>query len=1102
LKYLKDCLRSFSVLPVLRLRAKSCRLWSMHREEVAIIGMAGRFPGAADVDALWELLRTARSGIREVTDGELDDARVPADVRADGRYVRRRGVVDQAEWFDAPAFAIVPSEAELIDPQQRLLLECAWSALEDAGIPPIDPEPVVGVFAGAALSTYLSHLLNVDASASITDLDLVLGNEASHAATRIGYKLGLRGPCIAVQTACSTSGVAVHMACMALTTGDCDVALAGGASLEAPGTAGYLYREGGLLSPDGACRVFDVRAQGTVPADGAAVVVLKRLRDALADGDHVHAVIRGTAVANDGSGKVGYTAPGVAGQVCAISGAYQRASIDPHSVSFIEAHGAGTPLGDPIEIAALRRAFGRGADADATPCVIGSLKSNLGHLGEAAGVTSLIKALLAVRHGEIPATLNFEQASPHLDLSGTRFVVSGETLPWPEVDGPRRAGVSTFGIGGTNAHIVVEQFDGPAPPTAGKEELLPLSARTEAAADAAVQRLAAWLDAQPRDRSLGDVASTLQTGRRAFPSRRVVVARTAGEALERLRGGARDASAAQGQASRDVATAWLGGVAVDWSLVRSGQRARVPLPGYPFERKLVRAEGERPDGLAALAVAPERAAAAPRELEAGELELRVAGVVASVLGIDEVTPSDNFFTLGGTSLLLVRLVDALERAFGVRVAMKDVVVRRVTAKNLAAVVGRALEVADGPPAQPSAVVEAAQGPARDIALDALIVPTGGFAATVADPARAVVTGATGFVGAFVLAELLRRTPARVTCLVRAGGEAQAAQRLRDTLAKYLLWDESFAARLRVVPGDLAAPRFGLSASRFAELAADVDVVFHSGAYVNFARAYEDLHAANVRGTEEVLRLAALAGGVPVQHVSTLAVHVGQVSPDGGAVDETTPLAPAEGLETGYQQSKWVAEGVVGIARARGIPVTIHRPAVVLGDSATGVHNGADLVWRLVRGCAQIGCYPSDHEPLYGAPVDHVARAIVALSRRPEAVNRTFHLIDPEPFSMVDLYERLADHGRVLTEVPYDDWHWRLSAAYQRSGDPQLAALLAAAIEPMRPEQIAPVRCDATLGQLTPEQRPHTDREAIDAVLARMFGAEARAETAVGSEPVA
>ena len=503
---------------------------------IAIIGFAGRFPGARSLDDFWRNISDGIETLDTLSDAELDAAGVPESLRTNPHYVRKGTALEEADHFDAGFFGLSPREAQILDPQHRIFLECAWEALEHAGHSARRSEQSVGVYAGASMNSYLINQLLRDPAfiANVGGYQLMLGNDKDFLCTRVSYKLDLHGPSLTIQTACSTSLVAVVVACQALNRGECDMALAGGVSVTFPQRAGYLYEEGMILSPDGHCRPFDAQARGTRGGAGAGIVVLKRLRDALADRDTIHAVIRGAAINNDGAGKAGYTAPSVDGQIEAIATAQALAGIDPRTITYIETHGTGTPLGDPIEIAALTRVF-RASTPDVGFCRLGSLKANLGHLDAAAGVAGLIKTVLALKHREIPPLVNFSTPNPQLELDRSPFVGSAQGNPWESEGLPRRAGVSSFGIGGTNAHVVLEEAPQvPVSAPAGEAHVIVLSAMTATALEQATSNLAGFLDGS-EDLPLADVAWTLQIGRQDFAHRRVVVVKDKARAAEALR---------------------------------------------------------------------------------------------------------------------------------------------------------------------------------------------------------------------------------------------------------------------------------------------------------------------------------------------------------------------------------------------------------------------------------------------------------------------------------------------------------------------------------------------------------------------------------------
>jgi phthiocerol/phenolphthiocerol synthesis type-I polyketide synthase E len=503
---------------------------------IAIIGMSLRLPGASDPAAFWRNLRDGVSSISFFSDQELLAAGVPPETLREPSYVKARGTPEGVELFDAEFFGFTPREAETMDPQHRLFLEHAWEAFERAGYDPAVYEGPIGVFAGSNVTSYLIHNLipHRDLVRRIGPLQIRIRNDKDFLSTLTSYKLNLKGPSVNVQTACSTGLVAVCLASQSLLGYQCDLALAGGISITAPPRSGYLFQEG-VYAPDGRCRAFDAEARGTVLGDGVAMVVLKRLRDAIADGDPVHAVIKGFATNNDGSLKLDYTAPSIDGQAEVIATAHALGDVDPESIGYVEAHGTGTPLGDVVEVAALTQAFAAGTERRQF-CALGSVKTNIGHLDAAAGVSGLIKATLALEHGQIPPSLHFERPNPRIEFERTPFFVNDRLRDWPAGSAPRRAGVSSFGVGGTNAHVVLEEAperaaSGPSRPW----QLLTLSARSATALEAACRNLADHLEACP-ELPLADVAHTLQRGRRAFAHRRTLVCRDAAEAVRLLRG--------------------------------------------------------------------------------------------------------------------------------------------------------------------------------------------------------------------------------------------------------------------------------------------------------------------------------------------------------------------------------------------------------------------------------------------------------------------------------------------------------------------------------------------------------------------------------------
>jgi len=504
--------------------------------EIAVVGLAGRYPGAQNVAEFWENLRDGVESISTFSDHELEASGIDRQQLLDPNFVRANAMLDNVEMFDAEFFGISDRDAAIMDPQHRIFLECAWEALEDAGYNSDTYEGLIGVYAGSGMNTYMIYHLasNPELMANL-GMFLVrhLGNDKDFLTTRVSYHLNLKGPSINVQTACSTSLVAVHLACQSLLNGECDMALAGGVTVKFPQKMGYWYRQGEIQSPDGKCRAFDAKSQGTVMGDGVGVVVLKRLAEAIKDGDLIHAIILGSAINNDGAQKVAYMAPGVQGQAEVVAEALAVAGVGAETISYIAAHGTGTPLGDAIEIAALTQAF-RNSTQKRGFCSVGSIKPNIGHVDMAAGLASLTATVMAFKHEFLPPSLHFEQPNPEINFANSPFFVNSNLSEWKAGPKPRRAGVNAMGIGGTNAHVVLEEAPQTEPSSPPRPwQLLLLSAKTSSALDTATINLIKHLKSN-QEINVADVAYTLQVGRRVFNHRRMVVCNDIGDTIAAL----------------------------------------------------------------------------------------------------------------------------------------------------------------------------------------------------------------------------------------------------------------------------------------------------------------------------------------------------------------------------------------------------------------------------------------------------------------------------------------------------------------------------------------------------------------------------------------
>jgi acyl transferase domain-containing protein len=543
--------------------------------DVAVVGMAARFPGAPDLAAFWRLLQDGVDAVSALSEDELRRRGVPDEELQHPAYVRAAAALDGIDRFAAAFFDVPADQAAILNPQQRLLLECAWEGLEDAGHPP----GAVGVYASGGSNRYCEDLLADPAVASsFSELDLLCANDREFLAPFLSYKLDFRGPSMNVQSACSSSLLAVGLACQGLLTGECDVAVAGGVQVHLPHRVGYRYREGGIHSRDGRTRPFDAAADGTISSSGVGVVVLKRLEDALAGGDRVRAVIKGHAVTNDGGGRMAFATPSASGEAAAIREAYVVAEVDPASVGYVETHGSATPLGDAIEIAALRRTF---RDRGAEPaCALGAVKANIGNADAAGGVASLIKCVLMLEHRSLVPLVHLREPNPRLEMDGGPFRLETPAGPWPAPAGvPRRAGVSSFGIGGTNIHVVLEEAPPPEPPQppAAGPVLLVWSARSEPELRQVGEALRQRLEREPAP-ALTDLAFSLRERRRAFPCRRAALVSSIADARAALSD--RRQGPPAGTLLPSLAARWLAGEDVAWSALPRGRY--VPLPAYPL----------------------------------------------------------------------------------------------------------------------------------------------------------------------------------------------------------------------------------------------------------------------------------------------------------------------------------------------------------------------------------------------------------------------------------------------------------------------------------------------------------------------------------------
>ncbi|RSM62498.1 polyketide synthase type I [Amycolatopsis sp. WAC 01376] len=1075
--------------------------------DIAVVGAGCRFPDAWTPESFWRNLDAGVVSMREQDEDRLRASGVSeADLKAPD-FVRVAATLPGAEDFAAEFFGVSPTEAETIDPQHRLLLESCWEALESAGHPPRADGPVTGIFAGGAPSRYSAALLAAKTMESglieaFDDLGLTLGGLGDLMTSRIGYKLGLRGPTVGVQTACSSSLYAVHYATLSLLSGECDIALAGGTTIAEPVT-GYRYQPGGLTSEDGYCRSFDATSTGTAFSSGIGVVALRRLSDALADGDPVLAVVRGSAIGNEGSNRPGFTAPTPSGVADVVAAALRVAGVPARLLRYVEAHGSGTALGDHIELLGLTDGL-RATTSDSGFCGLGSVKANIGHTGATAGIAGFLKAVHIVRTGNLPPQPMFDRPRDPGILAESPFFVPASASS--NLDRDRHVLVNSMGVGGTNAVAVLAPPPAPVRPPAPETEVvrLVLSGRTRAELDALSGRLADELDAGGQ--AVADVAHTLRVGRRSFTERRVVTAapgalasvlrlprppaartvRTtaarraivvAPEGLDVPRallaalpgkpevvrevptrpsadefvllvgtgeaGPARhvlplepdtDPGVLADRVEEALTAAWLHGVDVAWETISGGRGRRVTLPTYPFSRRRYWALDRMPP-IAAPSSWSRPAATTESTVdnvgteEPGSIEAELLELWRELFGVSTIGVDDEFGLLGGTSLLYVQMALKVQQRHQVLINVHRSGGSRTTVRRIARIVRGKLG-AQGD----EAVYQVADGDGELMDAD-LQLPLADVSETEAPGTDVLLTGATGFLGAFLLHELLASTEGRIYCLVRAADEAEGRERLSNAV-KALGLPETDSDRVHVVPGDLHDIAKVCREYRDGELATQVGRVLHCAARVVFTEPYRVLRESNLLPMVDLLSWMRGNGIRDFSFVSTVAA-TGIAMGTGGKILETReqPLDPEQG---GYGVSKWVGERLLERAERDGMRVRVFRPGVIVSSRTTGACNDKDLVWHLLASGLAVGAHPLDERAWPVAPVDVVAKAIAELSFVPGSVGRAYHLVHEKLINPRQMFELLAEAGLPTEAVEPEEWKRRVAEKALATGDEVLS----------------------------------------------------------------
>jgi len=1060
---------------------------------IAVVGAGCRFPDAWTPRQLWSNIDNGVVSMRELSEEQLRAGGVPEAQLNAADYVRIGTTLPGVADFAAEFFGFTPRDARLMDPQQRIFLEVAWEALEAAGHPPAPDGPLIGVFAGSGAGSYSAALMALAVAklglvGAVDDIDLTIGGAPDFLTSRTAYKLGLRGPAVSMQAACSSSLYAVHYASLSLLSGECDIALAGGASVMEP-IRGYRYRVDGGQSADGYNRSFDERGSGTTFSSGVGVVALRRLSDALADGDPILAVLRGTAVGNDGAHKAGYAAPSPDGVADVVSAALRVAEVSPEMLRYAEAHGTATPLGDHVELSALTAAL-RGGTAEIGYCGLGSVKANIGHTGDASGIAGFLKAVHIARTGLLPPHPTYERPRDPEILANSPFTIATSGRVCADAD--RHVLVNSIGFGGANAAAVLAPPPAPTRPPAvpARERIrLVLSARNRVELDEISRRLADVIDAD--EVPIADVEYTLRTGRHGFAERRVVTASppqlaaalrlpraplattvhstprravvvvpdgksVPAELVADLQAATRTAEVTgdvhqivvDGTADAEtlLADAWLQGVPVDWEVLARGRGRRILLPTYPFTRKRYWAL----DGVSLADLTGERTRAGggldeASSAAADSIEATVLGIWRQLFGDDMIGMDSEFETCGGTSLLSVQAVLEIQDRFGVVVNMHRAGGGKATVRRLAATI-RGLVTDPG-----------AAGPAADQMdlddnglVDAdLQLPLGPLAATPARGSGVLLTGATGYLGAFLLDELIRTTTRPVYCVVRAEDEHEGMGRLASVAAGFLLPPPD-PARVRVVPGDLRDIAKLARVYRDGELEREVGHVLHCAAKVVFTEPYRVLRADNVLPTADLLAWSRSCGIRDFSFVSTAAA----TAPAAGAdkILETRDQSLDARLG-GYGVSKWVCERLLDRADQDGMRIRVFRPGLIMSNRRTGACNPKDLVYFVLASGVSVGAHPIDNRYHEVAPVDVVAQAIVGLALSRGSVGRAYHLVGEAQTGLRDMFVMLGRAGLPTRPVTVAQWQELVRERALTTGNPILSA--AALIELEGNEEGAP-----------------------------------------------
>lgn len=1045
--------------------------------DIAIIGVAGRYPGAQDIREFWKNLRDGKDCITEIPKERWDySLYFDEDKNKFGKtYSKWGGFLEGVDQFDPLFFNISPREAQFMDPQERIFLECAFETLEDAGYTrqALSLQDNVGVYVGVMYEEYQLY----GAQKQFQGRNIALAGNPSSIANRVSYFCNFRGPSIAIDTMCSSSLTAIHLACQSLKQGECELAIAGGVNVSIHPNKYLMLAQGKMLSSKGRCQSFGQGGDGYVPGEGAGAILLKPLPQAVADNDHIYGIIKGTAI-NHGGKSNGYTVPNPNAQASLIGRVLAKSGIHPRTISYLEAQATGTSLGDPIEIAGLSKAF-QEYTKDKQFCAIGTVKSNIGHCESASGIAGVTKVLLQLKHQQLVPSLHASPLTPNIDFGNTPFFVQQETAEWrrPVIDGQevaRRAGISAFGAGGSNAHLIIEEY-------VAKElkntytvtdflepVLIPLSAKNRKQLKELVQRLVTAIQGEGyTDSDLPSIAYTLQVGREAMEERLAFIAASVKELEDKLQAFTEGTDTAgefyQGNVKQKqgnlayfmtdedlqeivekwtqrkqyskLLELWVNGFRYDWNkLYQDHKPGKISLPAYPFAKERYwipgadnKSSGDGKDSFTSKDRVRNRSEAEKADMETGSFEParsdQLAYLIQSVqeiLGLPldfAVDPQTQLLEYGMNSVSGIQLLAKIKQGLGIELDGR----RFFSVFTLQEIISQ-LSLA-GPAADQESNSPLPWELDKTLPDNTLLLsPAAPFRHNVL-PEKVFLTGVTGLLGAFLCHEIVQQTSATVFCLVRAESEAAGLKRIQDNLKKYKLWKGNYKSRIIPVLGDITKAQLGIEKTLYNELSRSIERIYHCAALPNHILNYQSLKKPNVNGTLSIIEFAGNGVVKPIYFSSTVAVCARM---DGGTVlsphQSETLLEYGKNLSGGYAQSKWVSEHHLMQAQERGIPVAIFRCGEITGASQTGCGIAGDMMHNFLKIFSEVNVIPEWEDGVLDiVPVDYVCKAILAVSQRQTCYNKIYHLNHSQPIPVQAFFAFLQKKNPLLLKVPFETW---------------------------------------------------------------------------------